>query len=258
MKIITIANEKGGVGKTTTATAMASILTQKGYKVLLIDADPQCNSTDTFRGNTKDVYTLADVILPDDENRCTIEDAIQQTQNGDLVPGDTALKRIDKKLTDATDIYRFADAMESLKNENFYDFAIIDTHPGLDMMLESCLLITDEVIIPLKAGRYSIAGLNTFVKQIAIIKKRMNPNIKIAGILMVMFVKREKLSRNAEIFLKQVADELGTTLFDTKIRRSVAQEDAQSERKCLIDYDAKCTTAIDYVAFVEEYLAKNS
>lgn len=253
MKVITVANSKGGVGKTTTTTAMASTLESFGYKVLLIDADPQCNSTDTYQGMVINHHTLADVLAPD-KNRCKIIDAIQHTPYGDLLAGDGLLERSDVILPSASDRFRLKNAIDELRKENIYDFVIIDTNNIFNALLESCLFATDDVIIPIEAGRYAMKGLNSFIKKIVDIKMNINHDIEIAGILLIKYAARETLSKDAVEYLHEVAEQLQIKFFDTKIRKSADQGKAQKKQMCIIHYAPKSTTSQDYVEFVKEYL----
>jgi len=140
MKIITVANQKGGVGKSSTATALSAILSDRSFKTLLIDCDQQCNSTDTYRARSEGVATIYDVLL--DENRIGISEAIQNTECGYIIAGDPLLRQADEKLKGAVDgLYRLSEALESLDE---YDYIIIDTAPAMNSILHNCLIAADE------------------------------------------------------------------------------------------------------------------
>lgn len=250
MKIITIANEKGGIGKTTTATAMASILASKGYKTLFIDADPQCNSTDTYKAVIDGVETLYDVLLEDDGKRVSFNDAVQHTENGDIIAGDELMKRA-KIILQGDELYRTKEQLEQLKG---YDYVVIDTNPGYDEIRTSFLYASDDVIIPIFPDRYSLQGLKNLYNIVNRIKTRVNPKLNIAGILLVKYARNQILSKDAVQFLTNTAPQMGTSLFNAKIREASAVKHAQAARKHLIDYDKKSTAAEDYIAFVDEYL----
>lgn len=151
-RIIVAASQKGGVGKTSTATALAAIFSERGYRTLLIDCDQQCNSTDTYRAETEGAATIYDVLL--DESRISISEAMQHTECGEILAGDSLLRQADEKLKGCVDgLYRMSDALEKC---NDYDFIIIDTAPAMNSILHNCLIAADEVIIPVTADRYAL------------------------------------------------------------------------------------------------------
>ena len=250
MKTIIVANQKGGIGKTTTATAVASILNAKGYKTLLIDADQQGNSSDTYRAAIEGSATLFDVLL--DEERISLEEAIQHTESGDIVASDPLLRKADEILNgDPEGLYRFQDALDELIG---YDFVIVDTAPSLNSILYNCLVAADDVLIPVTADRYGLQGLSQLNDTINAIKRRQNRNLKIIGLLLIKYNKRTLLSREVKVSLGEIAKSMHTKVFETTIRESTKAREAQAVRETLIHYDAKSTTAQDYSSFVDELL----
>ena len=250
MRVITIANQKGGIGKTTTATCVSSILNAMGHKTLLIDMDVQCNSTDTYRAETEGVATLYDLIL--DDNPCSLEEAIQHTESGDIIAGDPQLMHADMKLSMQADaFFKLADALEKVEG---YDFIVIDTNPAVNVLLHNALVASDEVIIPITADRYAVKGLAQLTETIAAVKRRLNPKLNIAGLLLVKYNERTVLNRDIREGLEESAKMAGTKLFDTYIRESIKCRESQTRRMTLIAYAPKCTTETDYEAFVNNEL----
>lgn len=253
MEVICIANQKGGIAKTTTATTLASILAAQDKRVLLIDADPQGNSTDTYRAVSTDMPTLYDVIL-DIEDPLPIMGAIQHTEIGDIVASDPALKIADSALpTDGNEYFRLKDALESLAG---YDYVVIDTAPADNKLLKNCLIAADKVVIPVTADRYAIQGLSELNKTILSIKKRNNPTLKIAGLLLVKYKSRQLLAQEVKVSLGEIAKLLNTKVFDTAIRECVSVQKAQASRQTLMQYAPDCTAARDYASFAKELLAE--
>lgn len=251
MKVLAITNQKGGIGKTTTATALASILESNGHHTLLIDADPQGNSTDTYRAISKDTATLYDVIL-DREDPLPIMDAIQHTEIGDIIAADPELKTADTSLpNDGDEYFILKDALEKLEG---YEYVVIDTAPADNKLLKNCLIASDIVIIPITADRYAIQGLSELNKTLVKIKKRNNPKLEIAGLLLVKYKGRQKLAQEVKKSLDKIASMMETKVFTTTIRESINAQKAQALRTTLIKYAPECTTAADYKAFAEELL----
>ena len=244
-----VANQKGGIGKTTTATTLARILGKRA-KTLLIDADPQGNSTSTYQAQVEDVATLYDVIV--DSDRLPLAEAIQHMPNGDIVASDPLLAKAEKILDgDIEGLYRLKDAIDDFDG---YEYIVIDTAPSLNVILYNCLIAADRVIIPVTADAYSLQGLNQLCETIRAVQRRQNPKLEIAGLLLVKFSGRSNLEKKTREELREVADKIGTRLFDTSIRECVKTKEAQEQKRLLIDYAPKCNTMIDYLAFVDELL----
>ncbi|MCR4833657.1 MAG: ParA family protein [Butyrivibrio sp.] len=247
--IFVVANQKGGIGKSTTATNLAGILS-KSAKTLLIDADPQGNSTSTYEAKVEDVATLYDVMI--DSDRLPISEAIQHTSNGDIVASDPLLVMAEKMLDgDVEGFYRLKDALDELKG---YKYIVIDTAPSLNIILYNCLIAADKVIIPVTADSYAMQGIKQLHDTIMAVKRRQNKNLEIAGLLLVKYAGRSNLDKETKDVIAKRAKEMGTKLFKTPIRECVKTKEAQEKKKLLIDYAPSCNTCVDYVEFTKELL----
>lgn len=254
MKVITIANQKGGIGKSTTATTMANILGNRGNRVLLIDTDPQRNSTVVYQAKVEDTATLYDVLAG--TPRVDIKEAIQHTPNGDIVASDKLMRDADIYFLQdsANGIFRLKDALETIQDD--YDYVIIDTNPTIDRIMYNALVTADEVIIPTSAAIFGIMGLGDLIETISAIKKRSNPNLKVKGILLVAYQGTTNLAKSARAEVEEMANKIGIRLFETPIRASIKVAESQARLMPLVKYAPKCTSAIDYEKFVDEYLSE--
>lgn len=253
-KIIAIANQKGGIGKTTTAISVTAILNRLEHKTLLIDCDPSGYATDTFQAEINGVATLYDVIMNERE-RSPLEEAIQETPCGYIVASDPLLKRADFLCAGDPDaVYSLREAIESAMSRGALDdfeYIIIDSPPLAVTLLNICLIAAEEVVIPVTPDRYAVKGLSDFNNTINAVRKRSNNGLHVFGLLMVMIDPRLKIYKGTKDTLLSFADKLGTVVLPTAIRRSVTAAEAQTARQTLIDFAPGCSTELDYEAFVD-------
>lgn len=255
---IAIANQKGGIGKTTTALCLAAALQRKGKKVLFIDTDPQMSATGVYGAVTNDIETLYNMVVPDRETGECL-DASQCIQNcalGHIIPSDDLLKRAETSIpVDSDRFYRLGDACKNI--EKHYDYIVFDTPPGDGVLLGNVLSYTDYIVMPITADKFGIQGMLAFNETLNTFKKRINPGVKIAGILEVKYKGRQTLTKDLESkLIPKNAEDMDTIVFKTKIRESVKCQEAQALGESIFEYASSCTTAKDYIAFCDELLAR--
>ncbi len=247
MKTIAIINQKGGVGKSTTAFTLASGLKNKGYKTLCIDMDAQGNLSYTADAND-DLLTIYDLLAEDAD----INQAIQHTKNFDLIASSKALSGADGFITDIGKEYKLKEILESVKNN--YDYIIIDTPPALGILTVNALTACDSVIIPAQADIYSLQGIEQLSKTIQPIKKYCNDKLKIDGILLTRYSPRAILSREVAEIANDLAQNLNTKVFKSTIREAIAVKESQINKQSLFDYAPNSNVTNDYLNFVNELL----
>lgn len=251
MKIIAVSNQKGGVGKTTTATTLAYGLKLRGKKVLLVDCDPQGNSTDTWRArNTEGFPTLSDLLFTDEP----AESCVQHTEIGDILAGDPVLEDADKHLKGVAGYFRLKKRLEPLLDS--YDHIILDTPPNLGILLQNALIAAEGVIVPVTCGRYSLQGMGRFIETVNDVKAQPNPTLRVLGMLLVKYSGRTVLAREVVSGLPELTAKLGTGVFDTKIRRTEAVEKSQAHRAPLQRYSPDATATQDYDALIDEFIER--
>lgn len=245
--VIAVANQKGGVGKTTTACALSAIMGKRGHRVLLVDADPQCNSTDTSRATVDGVETLYDLLL---DQSVAPGACVQHADGYDIVAGDGLLRDADKLLPGVPGAYRLRERLEPLRG--LYDLVVVDTPPGLGTLLTGALTAADGVIVPITADRYALQGMSQLASSIDDIRKYTNPGLTVLGLLITRRLGRTTLSAEIVDGLPAFAAELGCGIFETSIRHTVRVQEAQASRVSVIDWAPDCTASQDYLALVEE------
>lgn len=245
--IYAVINQKGGVGKSTTASALWAGLNSAGYKCLAVDLDAQSNfsfSADAGEGKTS--FELM-------TEQITVQKAIQHTPIGDIIPASKALAGADTFITETGREYRLQEVLKPVVPD--YDYIILDTPPALGILTINALTACNSVIIPAQADIYSIHGIKQLAETIAPVKKYCNPELNIAGILLTRYNGRSVLSRELYEAIKQLASSLGTKLFSTTIREAVSIKEAQINKKSIFDYAPKSNVAEDYKAFINEILS---
>ena len=248
-KIITFANQKGGVGKTTTSHIVSIGIAKKGYKVLACDLDPQANLTSVLGIDPdSDIVSIYDLF----EGDCDITDAIVKTEAGvDLLVGSLMLSGADRKYSATGDEYKLKEALETVKDN--YDYIIIDTPPALGVMSLNGLATTDYLTVVMTPDYFSGKGLKQFQQTVETTKKYLNnPNLKINGLLLTR-CDRTNLSSIINDDMEKTAKELDSKIYKSRIRQGVAIRESQYLESSL--YDMKDTSVLeDYNNFIEELL----
>lgn len=248
MKTLAIVNQKGGVGKSTTAAALAGGLTACGYKVLSIDLDAQGNLSHTLRASDSARRSILEVLI----GELSINDAVQPTYCGDLLPASRSLSGADAFLSDTGKEYRLKEAIDSINKK--YDYIIIDSPPALGIATVNALTAAGTAIIPAQADIYSLQGVEQLAGTIGTVKRYCNPGLTIDGILLTRYSPRSILSREVQELMVQLAEKLGTRLYKSTIREAVAVKEAQISRQSLFEYAPCANVTEDYRGFMAEAL----
>jgi len=252
-KIIAIANQKGGVGKTTTSINLAASLGVLEKKVLLIDADPQANATSGLGINVESVEIGTYQLL---EHSNSAKEAIvaTDTPNLDIIPSHIDLVAIEIELVDKDDReYMLKKALADIKNE--YDFVIIDCAPSLGLLTLNALTAADAVIIPIQCEYFALEGLGKLLNTIKSVQKIHNPELDIEGLLLTMYDSRLRLSNQV---VEEVQKHFNNMVFQTIIQRNVRLSEAPSYGENIIKYDASSKGATNYLSLAKEIINKNS
>ncbi|MBR4685809.1 MAG: ParA family protein [Candidatus Methanomethylophilaceae archaeon] len=246
MRTISVSTQKGGVGKTTTAQALAQGLARKGYRTLLIDLDGQQAGLTSVMGASIAGNTAYEVL----KGECTIKDAIQHTEQGDIVPRSPNLDRLENEIR-ARKEDRLAIALENLEG---YDWVIIDTPPASGVLVDNALTAADGVIIPTLADVMGLYSLEQFVKTIEDIRRYTNPKLAILGILVTRYSSRGNLTKQIIETLEARAENLGTSVYDAKIRECIAIKEDQASQTNLYARGTKYNSVQDYGALIDEII----
>jgi len=251
-KIIALANQKGGVGKTTSSINLAASLAVLEYRTLLVDADPQANSTSGIGFDPRNIKnSIYECII----NNIDPHEAIQHTDtpNLDLLPAHIDLVGAEIEMINLENReYKMKEVLNSLRDE--YDFIIIDCSPSLGLITINSLTAADSVIIPVQCEYFALEGLGKLLNTIKIVQTRLNTELKIEGILLTMYDVRLRLSNQV---VEEVRNHFEDMVFDTIIQRNTRLSEAPSFGISVIMHDATCKGAINYLNLAREIIRKN-
>ncbi len=250
-KIISIANQKGGVGKTTTAINMSTILAKRGKKVLFIDADPQGNGTSGLGVNKERKFSIYDVLIEDIE----VENTLQKTQvkNLDLCPSNMNLAGAEVQLVSMEDReYRLKTKLNNIRDK--YDFIIIDCPPSLGLITLNAFTASNSVLIPVQCEYYALEGLGQLLNTVELVRKHMNKDFKVEGALLTMYDARTNLSNQV---VKEVKRYFEDKVYKNVIPRNVKLSEAPSYGMPITLYDPRSKGAKSYEKFTREFLKIN-
>ena len=251
-KVISVANQKGGVGKTTTAVNLSALLAKKGKKVLLIDTDPQGNATSGVGVDKTVSFSVYDVLVDDVE----IENTLQLTEmkNLEVCPSNINVAGAEVQLVSKENReYKLKEKIEKIKND--YDYVIIDCPPSLGLVTLNAFTASDSVLIPIQCEYYALEGLGQLINTINLVKKRLNKELVIEGALLTMYDARTNLSNQV---VKEVKKYFEDKVYKTVIPRNVRLSEAPSYGMPISLYDARSKGAKAYDKLTKEFLKNNA
>ncbi len=253
LRVLVVANQKGGVGKTTTAINLGTALAAVGEKVLLIDSDPQGNaSTGLGVGHAQRKITLYDVLMGD----TPIVDAVVHTAvpGLDLIPADPDLSGVELELgQSARRSFKLRDAVDPIRASGAYTYVLIDCPPSLNLLTVNAMAAADAVLVPLQCEFFALEGLTQLMRTVELVRGSLNTTLEIQGVVLTMYDRRNSLS---EQVARDVRGHFGDTVYQTVIPRNVRVSEAPSYGKPVLVYDLKCAGSTAYLKLARELVVR--
>ena len=253
LRVLVVANQKGGVGKTTTAINLGTALAAVGERVLLIDSDPQGNaSTGLGVGRALRKHTLYDVLMGE---KSLLEGIVKTSVPGlHLAPADPDLSGVEMELAqDARRSFKLRDALEPLRAAGDYTYVLIDCPPSLNLLTVNAMAAADAVLVPLQCEFFALEGLSQLMRTIELVRASLNPKLEIQGIVLTMYDRRNSLSQQVST---DVRGHFGDTVYQTVIPRNVRVSEAPSFGKPALVYDLKCAGSQAYLKLAREVVLR--
>jgi chromosome partitioning protein len=246
-KVVSLINQKGGVGKTASTNAITVCLKHRGYRALCIDFDPQGYLSFSTHADTRSHPTIYDVL----KRKVRVQDAIQKTNVADVIPADALLGNVEREFTGPGAESMLRDCLKPIRD--LYDYILIDSPPELGLLSANAIIASNVVLVPGLADGYSLQGFIQVHETIQRIKKAFNPGLVFGGIFLTRYYPREELSRTAQETAHMLAEHLNVPFLDTVIRHSNVISRAMTTLQVdVIDYAPRNTAVVDYQALVSE------
>ena len=246
-EVISIINQKGGVGKSTTAHALGSGMAMRGYRVLFVDLDGQGNLSQTVNADNPE-YSILDVLL----ERVPAKKAVYSSGDEHILASSPLLAGADTLIVEVGKEFRLKEVLTPIYND--YDYVVLDTPPALGILTINALAASTSIIVPAQADIYSLQGIDQLMGTVETVKKYCNPDLTIKGILLTRYNPRTVLTRDITEIIQYKAKELGAVFYSNPIRENISVKEAQVSRTSIFNYAPKSNAAEDYYSFLDEVL----